>query len=109
MCLLQEEWSRWWKVGQWHQCVSWPEELGERPPRPSVELMRKVLRTFKKTSGVGFDSIRPRHLLELDDMALECLIDLLMSIEASAQWPKLSAQIAVLQEAWRSSTDCSDP
>eukprot|EP00959_Pyramimonas_sp_CCMP1952_P100906 2110807-Pyramimonas_sp.AAC.1 len=98
MCLLQEEWSRWWKVGQWHQHVSWPEDLGARPPRPSVELLRKVLRTFKKSSGVGFDSIRPRQPWELDGLALECLIDLLVAIEASALWPKFCAKVALLQK-----------
>eukprot|EP00959_Pyramimonas_sp_CCMP1952_P406077 8510488-Pyramimonas_sp.AAC.1 len=98
MSMLQAEWSRWWKVGQWHQCAQWPEQLGDRPARPSVEYLKKVLRTFKTASGVGFDSIRPRQLLELDDLALECLLDLLMAVEASAQWPRFCTKIAFLQK-----------
>eukprot|EP00959_Pyramimonas_sp_CCMP1952_P304048 6363112-Pyramimonas_sp.AAC.1 len=98
MDLLQQEWSIWWIVGQWHESASWPAGLGARPPRPSAELMREVSMTFKKTSGVGFDSSRPVQLLELGNEGLASFIDLIMAIDTSACWPTFCTNIASLQK-----------
>eukprot|EP00959_Pyramimonas_sp_CCMP1952_P029316 615504-Pyramimonas_sp.AAC.1 len=37
----------------------WPEDLGDRPDRPSVAGLRKVISSFKPQSGSNFDSTLP--------------------------------------------------
>ena len=49
----------------------WPEQLGERPPRPSVDEVRKVIGSFREATGSSFDSLRPRELQLLDDEGSE--------------------------------------
>eukprot|EP00959_Pyramimonas_sp_CCMP1952_P442437 9262092-Pyramimonas_sp.AAC.1 len=93
---LQKTWSRWWKLGEKHRILHWPGDLEERPPRPSLDYMRGVLRSFKTMSGMGFCTIRPRQLRELCDSAVDCLIDLIMAVEATAGWPMQVTKIAFL-------------
>lgn len=93
---LAAEWGKWWCIGQPFPDLQWPEDLGPRPPRPSVLLLRKVLATFKVHTGAGLDSWTPRQLLHLDDAGLECFLDVLMLIEKHCEWPVVVNKIVFL-------------
>ena len=98
MQILVAEWQKWWCVADARPDLDWPEDLGERPPRPSVETMRAVLKTFKARTACAFDSLKPRQLLYLDDAGLEAFIDLIMMCERQADWPLMSTKIIFLQK-----------
>ena len=61
--------------------------------RPSVERVRRALRGFRPSLGLGVDCINPRSFDLLDDDFVERLIDLMMMWEAdpllSTRWPSL--------------------
>eukprot|EP00959_Pyramimonas_sp_CCMP1952_P337932 7076851-Pyramimonas_sp.AAC.1 len=65
---LVKEWSGHWGLGgpissrasSQEARVDWPGELGETPPRPTVEEVRKVTSSFKEGTGAPFDSLRHR-------------------------------------------------
>ena len=102
-CTLQEEadqlaveWGKWWQAGTAQKVLAWPADLGLRPPRPTTSHMRKVLATFKALSGSGLDSWTPRQLLMLDDQGIDCLIDVIMLIEQSCQWPDMCTKLVFL-------------
>jgi hypothetical protein len=94
--LLEAEWGKHWRIECDHAELQWPSDLGERPPRPSVEDLRRCLRSFKKDTASGFEAIKPRQLLELSSEGLEALIDLLMAVEQMAEWPQLHTKIVFL-------------
>eukprot|EP00959_Pyramimonas_sp_CCMP1952_P106973 2235784-Pyramimonas_sp.AAC.1 len=57
---LEEEWRRWWRCNLHQAPVRWPQDLGGRPPKPSVEELQATLRTFPVLTGTSFDAISPR-------------------------------------------------
>ena len=86
--LLLVEWSGYWNLDQEHEELEWPDDLGERPARPSVEQARQALATFKEVTSLSFDNLHPRHLLALDDDGIECLLDVIEFVERVATWPR---------------------
>ncbi|CAK0843755.1 unnamed protein product, partial [Prorocentrum cordatum] len=82
------EWSRWWRTSCEHVRLHWPSGLGEGPPRPSVQELREVLRSFRATTGMSFCAVRPRQLDEICDEASEVLTDIPTAIERGAAWPR---------------------
>ena len=93
---LAEEWGKWWCVGLQTPALAWPADLGARPPRPSVTTLKKVLASFKVRTGAGLDRWTPRQLLHLDDVGLECFLDIVMMVEQQCQWPAVSTKIVFL-------------
>ena len=70
-------------------------DLGTRPPRRSVDIIRKVLKTFKSCAARAFDGIKPRQLPLLDDAGLEAFIDLIALCGAQASWPAFASKLIV--------------
>ena len=92
---LEAEWKRWWQVGVEHEPLRWPE-LGDPPPRPTVAELVRALKSFKLTSGTGFDQISPRSLLLLPPAALEALCDIVHHIEHRREWPCMWSRIVFI-------------
>eukprot|EP00959_Pyramimonas_sp_CCMP1952_P139633 2922275-Pyramimonas_sp.AAC.1 len=87
MKALQAEWEEWWQVSHHHPSLVWPDDLGEPPDQPTVPQLRAVLKSFKASTGTGFDQISPRLFLLLPDEALEILCDIIGAIEKDLEWP----------------------
>ncbi len=56
------------------ESVAWPDDLGNRPDRPSVDQLRDVLKSFPTGTGQSFDFVSPRSFEHLSDEGIEALI-----------------------------------
>eukprot|EP00959_Pyramimonas_sp_CCMP1952_P341561 7154885-Pyramimonas_sp.AAC.1 len=95
---LEKERRRWWLCNLHQVPVRWPQDLGERPPKPSVEELQATLRTFPMLAGTSFDAISPRQFLELDNAGLELLAEVISAMEEEATWPSLTTEICIIQK-----------
>ena len=73
------------------------EKRGEPLPRPTLEEIDAVCKTYKSTAGLGHDCINPRAVLQLPVDLRVRLIDLLMAFEASCVKPLCWAHMMVLR------------
>ena len=95
---LADEWADIWELQQaWNslhlQMVTWPEDLLQPLPRPSVSQVRRASKGFKEFTGIGCDDWHPRHVGMLSDDAIEAFISLLMAMERQGIAPE---QVQVL-------------
>ncbi len=58
-------------------------------PPLTPQRLKAAAKKFRGDTALGVDRIRPRHLLELSDAALEALCDLFAAIEKQRRWPEL--------------------
>ena len=63
------------------------EDMGEPLPRPSLEDVDNVCKTYKHTEGLGHDCINPKAILQLPVDLRVRFIDLLMMFEAKLVKP----------------------
>ena len=96
MKAMQAEWEGWWQVSHHHPDLVWPDDLGVPPPPPSVAELRAVLKTFKASTGTGFDQCSPRLFLLLPDEALSILCDIIGAIERNLEWPSAWIRIVFI-------------
>ena len=97
-------WAKHWEAERSHEAPSWPADLGPVFDRPSVIDARGVLRSFKRSTGVGFDAISPRDFDCLSDEGIEALVDVVMAVERSGTWPEIHSKIVFLAKrtgGWR--------
>ena len=62
-------------------------DLGERPPRPTADEVRKVISTFPARGGCSYDAFAPGDFNIMTDEGIEALIDIIMRAEAAGEWP----------------------
>ena len=74
------------------------ERIRDAPPleEPSVDVLRKVLRTFPRNTGLGVDQLQPSALLELGDDGIKALIRIICEIERLRAWPTITRLIIVV-------------
>ncbi len=94
----REKWQPLWApTGTGEPLPSW----GVLPalPRPTAREARAAARRFRRTTGQGADRLNPRDFGDLDDGALEIVIEIMMSCEALGSIPEpLALVIVVLLE-----------
>ena len=73
------------------------EDVGEPLPRPSLEEVDNVCKTYKHTAGLGHDCINPKAILQLPVELRVRFIDLLMAFEAKLVKPLNWAHMMVLR------------
>eukprot|EP00959_Pyramimonas_sp_CCMP1952_P398409 8348017-Pyramimonas_sp.AAC.1 len=93
---LVREWSEYWRTSATPPILAWPDDLGERPRRPTPDQLRRVCSTFKVLGGRSFDSFNPRDFGVLDDVGLEALADLLELVERQCRWPDFINKLAFI-------------
>eukprot|EP00959_Pyramimonas_sp_CCMP1952_P399274 8366274-Pyramimonas_sp.AAC.1 len=99
MQALKPDWGKWWQVPRHHPALEWPPELGETPPPPKVDYLKRVLMSFKAITGAGFDQCSPRLFL-LPDEALAILCDLTGAGEGDLAWPAAWIRIVCFPTSW---------
>ena len=67
--------------------ITWPLQLGERLPVPSVDDLRAACAQFPAGTGLGWDGLHPRALMRLSDASLHTLTLILMVAEQLGRWP----------------------
>ncbi len=90
------EWGRLWAAGEQLPPLTWPEELGAMPPRPTVQRLRTVLKSFLAGTGLAWDAIHPMALDRLSDRRLEQFIGLFMDAERRGEWPSSMALVTIV-------------
>ena len=81
------------------------EDKGEPLPRPSLEEVDNVCKTYKHTAGLGHDCINPKAILQLPVDLRVRFIDLLMAFEAKVdQTFELASHDGVEAQAIRRSS-----
>ena len=73
------------------------EDMGEPLPRPSLEEVDNVCKTYKHTAGLGHDCINPKAILQLPVDLRVRFIDLLMMFEAKLVKPLNWSHMMVLR------------
>ena len=73
------------------------EEVGEPLPRPTLEEVDNVCKTYKHTAGLGHDCISPKAILKLPVELRVRFIDLLMAFEAKLVKPLNWSHMMVLR------------
>ena len=73
------------------------EDWGEPLPRPTLEEVDAVCKTYKSTAGLGHDCINRKAILQLPVELRARFIDLLMAFEASCVKPFCWAHMMVLR------------
>ena len=73
------------------------EDMGEPLPRPSLEEVDNVCKTYKHTAGLGHDCINPKAILQLPVELRVRFIDLLMAFEAQLVKPLSWSHMMVLR------------
>eukprot|EP00959_Pyramimonas_sp_CCMP1952_P136835 2863336-Pyramimonas_sp.AAC.1 len=91
--VLEAGWKKWWRVGAKDPPLKWPSDLGERPPAPTLEHLKRVLRTFPVGTGCGFDQLPSRQLLCLPDEALGIFCQLISCIEHKVEWSPMTTRM----------------
>ena len=74
-----------------------PEDVEEPLPRPSLEEVDDVCKTYKSTAGLGHDCINPKAILQLPVELRVRFIDLLMAFEAKLVKPLCWSHMMVLR------------
>ena len=70
---------------------------GDSMPRPSLEAVDIVFKTYKSTAGLGHESMNSKAILQLPGDLRERFIDLLMAFEASLVTPLCWVHMMVLR------------
>ncbi len=91
-----DEWAVQWAVGMDLPKVQWPSNLGRQMPRPSVAALRRALRSFAASTGLGWDGLHPHAIARLSDERLSELIDVLMQAERTGRWPASVALVSIV-------------
>ena len=73
------------------------EDMGQPLPRPSLEEVDNVCKTYKHTAGLGHDCINPKAILQLPVDLRVRFIDLLMAFEAKLIKPLNWSHMMVLR------------
>ena len=73
------------------------EDVGEPLPRPSLEEVDNVCKTYKHTAGMGHDCINRKAILQLPVQMRVRFIDLLMAFEAKLVKPLSWSHMMVLR------------
>eukprot|EP00959_Pyramimonas_sp_CCMP1952_P059551 1244003-Pyramimonas_sp.AAC.1 len=56
---LVAEWAAYWRTSAPPPVLRWPQDLVERPERPTADQLRRVFPTFKVSRGKSFDNFSP--------------------------------------------------
>ena len=100
--LLVNKWGRGYRSG-WIRAettakqLADQEDMGEPLPRPSLEEVDNVCKTYKHTAGLGRDCINRKAILQLPVELRARFIDLLMAFEAELVNPLSWSHMMVLR------------
>ena len=89
-------WHDLWTDSEGLGAVQWGELGGCHDLMPAVEDVRQCAATFKGDTALGVDSLSPRHIGLLSDMAIQALIRLWMTVVDSGCIPKQLAALIVV-------------